>query len=166
MAKFIPFLMAFCASFLFAGYGFAQQAVKLLKAKRDNLTKLWGYENKGEQEYWWKEAHSQGRGEEMMNFGMDTEWVISSQYTHVAKEFSEGLAGVELYGNVGFIDKLNRFVIEPQFEPVDKLKGFSHGLAVVKQGGKYGFINKKGEFVIPPTFDYAVNFGDSDENLS
>ena len=160
MAKFIPFLMAFCASFLFAGYGFAQQAVKLLKAKRDNLTKLWGYENKGEQEYWWKEAHSQGRGEEMMNFGMDTEWVISSQYTHVAKEFSEGLAGVELYGNVGFIDKLNRFVIEPQFEPVDKLEGFSHGLAVVKQGGKYGFINKKGEFVIPPTFDYAVNFGD------
>ena len=49
---------------------------------------------------------------------------------------------------------------------MDKLEGFSHGLAVVKQGGKYGFINKKGEFVIPPTFDYAVNFGDSDENLS
>lgn len=143
---------------LLPSYHANAQATKQLKAKKDNETQMWGYENIGEQEYWWKEAHSQGKNEEMMNWGMDTEWAISAQYTKVAKNFSEGLSGVEIGNRVGFIDKSNRFIIEPQYEPVGKLKGFSHGLAAVKKDGKYGFINKMGEFVIPPTFDYADNF--------
>ncbi len=136
------------------------QVYKELKSKKNDVTQLWGYENKGGQEYWWKEAHSQGKNEELMNWGMNTEWVISAQYTKVAKNFTEGLAGVEIGNKVGFIDKKNRFIISPQYEPIEKLKGFGHGLAVVKKDGKYGFINKKGDFVIPPTFDYASNFGD------
>lgn len=138
------------------------QITKQFEAKKDNKTQLWGFENTGEQEYWWKEAHSQGSSEKMMNYGMDTEWVIPCQYAMVAKEFSEGLAGVDFGGKVGFIDKNNRFVIPPQYEPVNCLRGFNYGLAAVKKNGKYGFINKLGEFVIPPIFDYADNF---DEHL-
>ena len=145
--------------FIFLGSVNAEaQAVKQLRAKKDAETGLWGYENRGEQEYWWKRAHSQGKNENLMTGGYDTEWVISPQYDKVAKEFSENLAGVELNGKVGFVDKYNRFVICPQFEPVKRLDGFRFGLAAVKQGGKFGFINKKGEFVIPPMFDYAENF--------
>lgn len=138
------------------------QITKQFEAKKDDNTQLWGFENTGEQEYWWKEAHSRGSSEKMMNYGMNTEWVIPCQYAMVAKEFSEGLAGVEFGGKVGFIDKSNRFIIPPQYEPVNSLKGFNHGLAVVKKGGKFGFINKLGDFVIPPIFDYADNF---DEHL-
>ena len=134
------------------------QITKQLEAKKDKITQLWGYENTGEQEYWWKEAHSQGKSESMMNMGMETEWVIPCQYTRASKEFTEGLAGVEIGGKVGFVDKNNRFIIAPQFEPVDKLKGFSLGLAAVKLNGKFGYINKKGDFIIPPIFDYADNF--------
>lgn len=134
------------------------QPQKLLKAQKDTETRLWGYENVGVKAYWWKEAHSQGRKEELLNYGYNTEWDISAQYDKAAKEFSEGLAGVELHGYVGFIDTNNRFIITPQFDPVDKLYGYNHGLAAVKYGGKYGFINKKGEFIIPAIFDYAENF--------
>lgn len=149
----------FITVFVFAVNANAQ-VTKQLEAKKDKSTQLWGYENTGEQEYWWKEAHSQGADEELMNYGMDTEWVIPCQYNMAAKEFSEGLAGVEIGNKVGFIDKNNRFIITPQYEPMNRLKGFSHGLAVAKKDGKFGFINKQGIFVIPPVFDYADNFED------
>lgn len=131
-----------------------------LKSKKDSESKLYGYENSGDKYYWWAEAHYMGQGKDQLNQGMETQWVIAPQYTRVSKEFSEGLAAVELKGKVGFIDRSNRFIIPPVFEQQDDLDGFHYGLAAVKKDGKYGFINKKGEFVIPPTFDGAENFGD------
>lgn len=147
------------ALLLLCNYDIDAQVLKDLKAKKESETQLWGYENKGEQEYWWKEAHSLGKNEESLTLGYNVEWCISPQYEKVSKNFGENLAGVELMGKVGFIDKNNRYLIEPQFEPVAKLAGFNFGLAAVKKDGKYGFINKKGVFVIEPSFDYAENFG-------
>ena len=86
------------------------------------------------------------------------DWVVPPLYDNVASEFSEHLAGVEIGGQVGFIDINNRFIIEPQFEPMDDLAGFSLGMAAVKIGSKFGYINKKGEVVISPIFDKANNF--------
>lgn len=126
----------------------AERIVKEYKAKKDDATQLWGYENKGDKEYWWEQAHSQGDDEELMNCNHEINWLISPQYTDVAKEFEEGLAAVEINGKVGFIDKNNRFVIAPKFEPMKNLKGFSQGLAAVKVGDKYGYIDKTGKFII------------------
>jgi len=131
------------------------------KAKKDSETQFWGYENTGTKQYWWEDAHSLGKNEELLNNGYSIEWLISPQYDKVSKSFSEGLAAVELNGKVGFIDKYNRFILPPQFEPVNKLEGFTYGLSVVKVDGKYGFIDKKGNFIIPPTYDYAENFDDN-----
>lgn len=131
-----------------------------LKARKDGDTKLYGYENVGDKYYWWAEAHVLGTGKEQLNLGLEKQWVISPQYTRVSKEFSEGLAAVELNGKVGFIDRNNRFHIPPVYEPTDHLEGFRYGMAAVKKDGKYGFIDKKGEWVIQPTFDDAENFGD------
>lgn len=131
-----------------------------LKAKKDGSTKMYGYENVGDKYYWWAEAHYLGSGKDQLNQGYETQWVISPQYTKASKEFSEGLAAVEVNGKVGFIDKMNRFVIPPIFDPMDDLEGFKHGMAVVKKDGKYGFIDKAGLFVFPPEFDDAENFGD------
>lgn len=89
------------------------------------------------------------------------DWVVPPLYDAVASEFTEHLAGVEAGGLVGYIDINNRFIIEPQFEPMKNLEGFKHGLAAVKIGSKYGYINKKGETVIAPQFDYAENFRDN-----
>lgn len=62
------------------------------------------------------------------------DWVIPPLYDAVATNFSEQVSGVEIDGRVGFIDINNRFIIEPQFEPVKELTGFSLGLAAVKKG--------------------------------
>lgn len=132
----------------------------VLKAKKDSESKLYGYENVGEKYYWWAEAHHMGDGKEQLNLGLETQWVISPQYTHAAKEFTEGLAAVEINGKVGFIDRLNHIIIPPTFEPMDNLKGFRYGLAAVKKDGKFGFIDKSGKFVIDPVYDDAENFGD------
>ena len=56
---------------------------------------------------------------------------------------------------VGFIDKIGKYVIPPQFD----LAGyFHHGLAWVKIDDKYGFIDKTGKYVIKPQYDDADNF--------
>lgn len=130
-----------------------------LKSKKDGSSKLYGYENTGDKYNWWAEAHYLGAGKDQLNQGYETQWVIAPQYDKVAKEFSEGLAAVEINGKVGFIDRMNRFIIPPIFEPMDDLAGFKYGLAAVKKNGKYGYIDKEGHFVFPPVFDDAENFG-------
>ncbi len=131
----------------------------ILQAKKDPVTKKYGYENVGDKQYWWAEAHKLGSKKAELNNDHRTEWVISPQYDKAAKEFSEGLAAVEINGKVGFIDRFNRFVIEPEFEPMDDLQGFRYGMAAVKKDGKYGFIDKRGIFVFKPQFDKAENYG-------
>lgn len=133
---------------------------QVLRAKKDSESKKYGYENVGEKKYWWAEAHKLGKNKEELNADQKIEWVIAPQYDKVSKEFSEGLAAVEIDGKVGFIDMHNRFVIEPQFEPMDDMEGFHYGMAVVKKDGKYGFIDKRGIFVFRPGFDKAENFDD------
>lgn len=142
-------LFAFCSS----------AEVYDLHAKKDPVTNKYGYENKGDKYYWWKEAHCLGANKEEVNQSYETQWVIAPQYDKVSKEFSEGLAAVEINGKVGFIDKYNRFIIPPVFEPMDKLEGFKYGLAAVKKDGKYGFIDKHGIFIFEPVYDGAENFG-------
>lgn len=138
-------------------------------AREDNVTHLWGYENNHEntRNIWQQRAKKVsfgflgiggGNKNELLLQGYEDEWSISPQYENAAKYFSENLAGVQLHGKVGFIDPLNRFIIEPTFEPVKHLAGFNQGLAAVKLNDKFGFINKKGEFIIQPTFEYAENF--------
>ena len=155
-------------------FGYAQTDGSGLAAKA-NEAKRWGFENKGEKSGWWQKAATLsnngilGTGisfgnqlDDILHVGYETEWAIPVQYEKVAKRFEENLAGVQLNGRVGFVDRYNRFIIEPQFEPVDKLAGFSRGLAAVKKDGMFGFIDKSGNFVIPPKFEWAENFEEND----
>ena len=109
---------------------------KFTVAKKDSETGLWGYVNKEEsgRTLWFQRAKrvsfgtlgiGGGSKNELLTHGYEDEWVISPQYENVAKEFSEGLAAVQLHGKVGYIDTLNRFVIEPKFESMKNLDGFS-----------------------------------------
>lgn len=76
------------------------------------------------------------------------------------------LAGVEVSGKWGFIDKTGKMVIAPQFQETDLLSGvvFSEGLAAVRIGnivtGKCGYIDTTGKFVIEPQFNCAMSFSD------
>lgn len=74
-----------------------------------------------------------------------------------AKNFSGGLAPVEIKGKWGFVDKSDKTVIPLQFEWANN---FSEALASVKQAGKYGFIDKAGSFRIAPRFDDADEFSE------
>lgn len=133
----------------------------VLQAKKDPVTKKYGFQNVGEKQYWWAEAHKLGTKKEELNSELQTQWVIAPQYDKASKYFSEGLAAVEINGKVGFIDQFNRFIIQPQFEHDDNdMESFHLGLAPVKKGGKYGYINKRGEFLILPGFDKAEGFSD------
>lgn len=79
-----------------------------------------------------------------------------------AKDFSEGLAAVQVDGKHGYIDKNGRMVISPRFRTADS---FSEGLAragfVDKDGSlRVGFIDKSGRFVIKPKFSDALGFSE------
>ena len=83
------------------------------------------------------------------------------------EQFSCGLAATEVKfetdDNVdfkyGFIDRLGRMAIKPQF---DFVSHFSEGLAVatLAPDGPSGFIDTKGNFVIEPQYEEAENFSD------
>ena len=85
---------------------------KFTVAKKDSETGLWGYVNKEEsgRTLWFQRAKrvsfgtlgiGGGSKNELLTHGYEDEWVISPQYEDVAKEFSEGLAAVQLHGKVG-----------------------------------------------------------------
>ena len=58
--------------------------------------------------------------------------------------FQEGLAAVKIGGKWGFIDKTDKYVINPQF---DETYGFQGSLADVKVDNKRGYIDKTGRYV-------------------
>lgn len=63
-----------------------------------------------------------------------------------ARDFSEGLAAIELNEEYGFIDKTGTIVIEPR--PYIYLPKFVNGLAqVTTRDFNFGYIDKKGNFV-------------------
>jgi hypothetical protein len=98
------------------------------------------------------------------------QWVIPDTLFSSAREFSEGLAPVEINLGTdkrvnfkwGYIDKLANLVIKAQF---DEAFPFSDAMArVVKIKGrntkKYGFIDRTGRMVVEPVYDKANDFWD------
>lgn len=83
---------------------------------------------------------------------------------HEHQDFSEGLAGVRIHGEWGFVDRDCTFVVAPQFSEVCP---FSDGFAAVERttpgwiwdDTKWGFIDKSGGIVIAPQFERVHNGG-------
>jgi hypothetical protein len=92
--------------------------------------------------------------------------IITRQRFDDAKNFSEGLAAVQVGGKWGFINKSGQMVISPQFEEerpswlTGMVGSFSDGLALVKINEHWGYIDKTGNFAIPPQFRTAGDFSD------
>ena len=129
---------------------------------KNPLDKKWGYVNKEHKRNIWSTATSAVTDVLGLKKKADhIDWTIPPQYDRASKKFSGNLSAVLLNGKIGYIDKKNRFIIEPQYEEIDKLFGFKYGLSVVKKNGKYGYIDKGGNMVIPPTFEWADNFNDN-----
>lgn len=90
--------------------------------------------------------------------------VIPAKY-HDAKNFSEGLAAVQVYGAgdtrfglYGFIDKKDKLVIDPIFK---RAWSFHQGLAAVStEKKKCGYIDKKGGWVVPAFFERCGDFSE------
>lgn len=88
--------------------------------------------------------------------------VIEPQFER-AWIFSEGLAGVVKNNKLGFINKVGKMVIEPQFvyipgqaNRVDFL--FKNGVCTaIGPSGKQGLINTSGNWALEPQFDYINN---------
>ena len=81
------------------------------------------------------------------------DWVIEPRFKW-EREFSEGLAAVEIDRRIGYIDSTGTVVIEPVF---DSAQSFSEGLAVAGGGG---YIDKAGAWVITPRFQGAAPFSE------
>lgn len=89
--------------------------------------------------------------------------VIQAQFVNAAKEFSEGLAAVEIgtrdilksetYYNWGYIDQTGRVVIPPQFF---EARNFSEGFAAVSTRGEgWKYVNHNNELI---TIESSVSF--------
>jgi len=79
---------------------------------------------------------------------------------HINVPFSEGLAPVQSFNKIGFIDKAGKVVIEPLFRGT---QGFSEGLAgvmIIGSDGNYvwGFIDRTGNFSIEAQFNHVTPF--------
>lgn len=86
--------------------------------------------------------------------------VISYQFKNLNAEngFSEGLALVNDGKKFGFIDKVGKYIINPQF---DGATSFKNGFALIQQGSMVGYIDKEGKIVINPQFSDASYFSGS-----
>ena len=71
-----------------------------------------------------------------------------------AREFSEGLAAVQLNGKWGFIDGAGNYVIPAKY---DEASSFGNGAAIAKSNGKFNLINKKGETIGSDSYEAAGN---------
>ncbi len=73
--------------------------------------------------------------------------------------FSEGLAGVKVQGNWGFMDENFNLVIKPAYtEKV--VYAFQNGYARFKQNGKTGVLDKSGNIILPAQYDDLYEFSD------
>src|SRR6185369_3780940 len=78
----------------------------------------------------------------------------------VAKDFSEGLAYVEVEadGFKGFIDRMGRRVITFAGK---RAKDFHEGLAASQsEGNKWGYINRSGNWIVRPQYEFADDFSE------
>ena len=74
-------------------------------------------------------------------FGDKTGQIVINPQFDDAKDFSEGLAAVEIGNRWGFIDKQGTFAINPQF---DWASSFFDGIARVSTGDSIKYIDKQG----------------------
>ncbi len=89
--------------------------------------------------------------------------LITSRKFERVKNFSEGLAAVQIGSKWGFINKQGKIVISPQFGDGSyfyEIGSFSDGLARFKQNKLWGYIDKQGNVIIPPKFEDADDFSD------
>ena len=82
--------------------------------------------------------------------------VVKPKYQH-AWVFSEGLAAVDEFGHVKFINPQGKVVIDKHFvyNRSDQGYVFHNGRCVVRDGesGNMGLIDRSGEWVLPPVYD-------------
>lgn len=76
--------------------------------------------------------------------------IASGTYFDDVRDFSEGLAGVQLGSKWAFINKAGEVVVPYRYEYVYSFMG---GLARVKKDGKWGIINTTGQEIIPMMYD-------------
>jgi hypothetical protein len=81
--------------------------------------------------------------------------IITEQRFDGARDFSEGLAPVQVNKLWGYIDKSGKSIILPRF---DDAQSFSEGLARVREYDRWGYIDKSGVYVVRPAFEYAEEF--------
>ena len=76
-----------------------------------------------------------------------------------AFDFHEGLAAVEVGGNVGYIRRDGTFAIPPVHHSASGID-FSEGLAAIRVNERVGFMDRTGKIVIQPKYDDVFAFSD------
>jgi len=74
-----------------------------------------------------------------------------------SKGFHEGLCRATRKGKSGFIDKKEKWVIQPEF---DQVTFFNEGLAGFRKKNKWGFLNKSGKPIIKEQYEAIFGFDD------
>jgi len=90
----------------------------------------------------------------------ETGEVVIAAAFDVAKDFSEGLAYVEVeaQGFKGFIDRMGHRVITFVGK---KAKDFHEGLAASQsEGNKWGYINRSGKWIVRPQYEFTDDFSE------
>lgn len=83
--------------------------------------------------------------------------LITEQRFDNARDFSEGLAPVQIGQLWGFVNRDGTLAISPRFEDAYP---FHSGRARIRVGEKYGYVGKSGETVIPAQLELAEDFSD------
>ncbi len=83
--------------------------------------------------------------------------IITRSRFRNARNFSEGVAPVQVGELWGFIDKNASMVIAPKFEDAQP---FSSGLTRIQVHGLYGYAEKTGSIKINPRYKYAEDFSE------
>lgn len=83
--------------------------------------------------------------------------VISQMRFGSGRDFSEGLAPVQIGRVWGFIGKSGSVVIPAKFEDAGP---YSSGLTRIREGGLYGYAGRSGAIVIPALYKYVESFSE------
>lgn len=144
-------------------YGFKNERLELRRNKKDgHLLLLNGW--KAIKMDWIQEATADtlsafGRNGKFGFVNNKTGEIAIAKRYHNAWGFSDGLAGVQQDGYIGFIDHQGNVVIDFMFPAYgNDLEGYSfkYGYCVAaNENGKKGIIDKTGTWVIRPGYDYA-----------
>jgi len=92
---------------------------------------------------------------------------ITQDRFDAARDFSEGLAPVQVGKQWGFIDRSGAIVVSPQFEDAEP---FASGLSRTRDHQRFAYVDQSGAIRIGPQFQYAESFHEGfavvgDQNL-